>query len=198
MQAPFRNVTPRAVSTVPHVSRSLGACASIAVATALVLGGCSTANLARKAKKPSVDLVQLKGSDLGWGGVFLGRTRAEVETAVGHALPVKRDPNVVVCGEYHSLLTMLGRKVEIQWSSAKTSGTVDSIYVLLTAEEQATPVRQLATRLRTRLPSLGEAVTSGPNDYVAYITPRGHPSHAVMIKSIRENFLYVALADCFD
>lgn len=166
--------------------------------TALVVVGCASPSLSPDASTMSVDLVQLAGRDLGWGGIFLGRTRADVGEALGHNLPVEHSREVLVCGGYLTPLTLHGRHVEIQWSSQMPTGTVESVFVEITPDEQATPVVQLVRRLRSRLSKLVEREPARPQDQWAYLTPREHASQALLVKSGEENFLYVSLDSCFD
>ena len=145
----------------------------------------------------SVDLVQLNGDQLGWGGVFLGMTRGEVESNLGQELPVELDRYVLSCGEYKSVVDLFGRKVQIQWSSPESNGTVQSIWVPTTPAEHTTSVNDLVQRLTSRLTNLSQTHPADPEDVAAVLGVPKNPRHQVMVKSIREHFLYVTLEACF-
>jgi hypothetical protein len=146
-----------------------------------------------------IDHIEVRNGALGWGGIFIDATRGGVEKALHQRLRVEKYLEIIACGDYRSKIRLHGCDVTIQWSSAGLDGKVDSIMIPLRDPESSTQVRVLVERLMTRVPDLVEPRKSDdPTEYAAYLTPRGNARHAVMIKSIKETFVYIANAGCFD
>jgi hypothetical protein len=148
-------------------------------------------------QKQSIDYIQVKKGKLGWGGIYLDAKRSDIEKILGLSLDPKYDENTLRCGDYHSTIKLHGRQVTIQWSDKGLQGKVESIWIDLSKEEKTTNVRKLVSQILKNVPKLIEPEVD-PLYYGAYLEVKSNPGHAMLIKTIEENFLDISLADCFD
>ncbi len=116
-----------------------------------VLCGCSYASKPQGGS--TAEYLEARGPNLGWGGISLYESRQSVEQALGKTLEV--DPQAApTCGQYASKLELHGRTLVLQWSGTDETATLDSLRVVLPANEAAETVGNLTADLQQHVPEL--------------------------------------------
>lgn len=179
---------------------ALGA-AGPAVLIACVLLEASPTLRAAENPAPVTSLVQLNGKTLGWAGIFLGSTHADVETTLQRHIAIEPDEEALACGAFQSNINVQGYPVTIQWSDSGDAATVDSITLLLTPGEKKAGAAAVSSALQRRLPALKLVSSSSfgkPTTKVFLFQPVDNPGHALLLKLGAENVFFISLEGCLD
>lgn len=115
----------------------------------LLESGCATARPGR-----ALDLLTSRGKVLGWGGIYLTQTRAEIEQVLGRKLRVQDDHYSDACGSAYTDVHHRGHRISLQWADATETADLEVITVSLTTAERAASPQQLNRWALDAVPAL--------------------------------------------
>jgi hypothetical protein len=104
---------------------------------------------------PIHDITQ-HGGHLGWGGIDVGMSFLQAQTAVGHHLPpLKLDPHEGLCGYASVDVLPHGQPLRLEFEDAAGGGgRLKAIWLLLPDRQGKASVAGMARVLRERFPDL--------------------------------------------
>lgn len=157
---------PRPVRTATAFTSVLFAVGSVATLASLVLlTACTTSGPGRVGPHDAVlRQVHERGGKLGWDGLQVGMTFAEVERAVGERLPSPTGPDEICTDRYWTSASLLRQELTLSFTGSTQSARLASITIQLPGGfEPASLVPRLESRLGPLefIPSLHEP-TLGP------------------------------------
>jgi hypothetical protein len=172
----------------------------VLVLATFVLSRCATPSsgtrhVAASAEHP-LDLLASENGKLGWGGVFIGRSRADIEQVLQRSLAVEAQ-EAPACGQWSSDASIAGRQIMLQWSSQGPEAELESIYVPLLPSEVETE-SALARRAVAHVPGL-HPVAGGGEPSLFLLSSRETADTAVLLKpSEPDRCFFVSYDGCLD
>ncbi|MFP5288130.1 MAG: hypothetical protein ACLGI9_20510 [Thermoanaerobaculia bacterium] len=144
---------------------------------ALALAGCATAGPGAgrfpRSTEPVKQIVRLRGGSLGWGGVWIGSTAAEVERTLGRRLTelVSGEPDAL-CGYRSAGVEILGQPLRLEFEGTGQDARLQAIWLLLGQRGGPLSKQDLVRALKARFPGI-EYV---PNPHVPNLAEAESPS----------------------
>lgn len=131
---------------------------------ALALAACATAGPGAgrfpRSVEPVKQIARLRGGALGWGGLWIGATAAEVERTLGRRLTelASAEPDAL-CGYRSAGVEVLGQPLRLEFEGTGEDARLRAIWLLL-GSRGAPPSRDdLVRALKARFPGI-ESVPS--------------------------------------